>query len=100
MIRTTVFDTIQNSYVSTPWPHPFDSSGVLYNETIGEWNGKEIELKEELKKRPPKILPESLVYAGKGIGEISSIDSAYDIICRVEKEAATIIQGLPSLIKK
>jgi len=98
VIRTKVMDSYQNTYSSTPWPYPFDSSGVIYNETIRKWDGKELQLKEELEKRPVDKLPESFVYAGKGTGDISSVESAYDIICRVEKEAADIIKGLPDLI--
>uniref|UniRef100_A0A7S4RKX3 Nitronate monooxygenase domain-containing protein n=2 Tax=Ditylum brightwellii TaxID=49249 RepID=A0A7S4RKX3_9STRA len=124
VIRTTVMDKVQNSFSKTPWPEPFDSSGVLRNEMTDMWHGREKELdqalqcktrkrnktgveekgdedndeKEEENEVVVQFKNESFIYAGKGVGDISSITSAHDIIQQIEKEAFDIIQSLPQMV--
>lgn len=99
VIRTRVMDVIQNSYSPNPWPAPYDSSGVVSNSTVEKWHGREGDLEECLKSGDvPKALPERFVFAGKGVGDITSIDGAQDIIHRIEAEAAGIIRGLPKIL--
>ena len=101
--RNEIFDFLQNSVSSNPWPKPYDSSGMIRNEIIGKWNGKIHEAKAELDKSDGQILQDfksaskgdaerAFIHSGKGVGDISSIDGAYDIICRIDQEARTIIQ--------
>jgi nitronate monooxygenase len=113
VVRTQVFDTIWNSYRSTKWPSPFDSSGVLRNEMTEQWDVLIPELRKELESASPsrnvaKALQEAeegqqvrtaCVYSGQGVGEIDSIDHAYDIVKRIEHEATetlTLLQGMCS----
>lgn len=106
VVRSVVFDAIANTYSATPWPKPFDSSGTLRNRTTEEYEHKGEALLQELqnkgaehslvsrykegnKTKDPSI---TAVYAGKGVGQIQSIDGAYDIITRIEQEAVDIIE--------
>jgi len=116
VVRSIVFDTIANTYSSTPWPEPFDSSGTLRNNTTKEWEAAEIEesreaalfvteLKAAQYKEATRIGDPTItaVYAGKGVGQIQSIEGAYDIITRMEQEAVEIMDTklrslLPSAI--
>eukprot|EP00563_Minutocellus_polymorphus_P000053 CAMPEP_0181039696 /NCGR_PEP_ID=MMETSP1070-20121207/10626_1 /TAXON_ID=265543 /ORGANISM="Minutocellus polymorphus, Strain NH13" /LENGTH=348 /DNA_ID=CAMNT_0023117603 /DNA_START=124 /DNA_END=1170 /DNA_ORIENTATION=- len=101
--RNEVFDLLQNSISSNPWPKPYDSSGIIRNEMINEWEGKLSEAKAQLSKDDSRIIQdfkaanrgdavEAFIHSGKGVGDISSIDGAYDIIRRVDEEARIIIQ--------
>jgi len=95
--RNEVFDLIQNSISSNPWPKPYDSSGMIRNQTIDKWEGKLHEAETELSKGDNQILLDfkaegAFIHSGKGVGDISSIDGAYDIIRRIDEEAKTIIQ--------
>ena len=40
VIRTAVFDQIQNEFAAFKWPYPYDSSGALRNQTSLEWGGQ------------------------------------------------------------
>ena len=109
VIRTTVFDQIQNELSTNKWPHPYNSVGALRNQTTDEWEGKSTDelqfaidntnLLEEYKasqeKSNEKIIP---TYAGEGVGEIDSIDSAYDITLRIEEEAICTMEKLKSIV--
>jgi nitronate monooxygenase len=108
-IRTTVFDQIQNVYFPTPWPVPYDSLGALKNDFTAEWDGKTDALDAALKQQQHdasgvlqsfrqanekgnvRIAP---VLAGKGVGEIHSIEPARDVIARIEQEARQIMQEM------
>ena len=100
--RTEVFDLLQNSISPNPWPKPYDSNGMIRNEMINEWEGKLSVAKAQLDKDSQIIrdfkaanggdAQETFIHSGKGVGDISSIDGAYDIIRRVDEEARTIIQ--------
>jgi nitronate monooxygenase len=49
VVRTRVFDTINNSHRQTKWPYPFDSSGTLRNEMTEAWDTSIPDLEAELK---------------------------------------------------
>jgi nitronate monooxygenase len=112
VIRTTVIDQIMNTYISTPWPQPYDSVGITMNSTVEEWDTS-----------PEKALQEALtcegsttaadykkakaggdagvagVLSGQGVGDIHTIEPAYHIIQRVNEEAMAVIRNLPQLIE-
>lgn len=108
-IRTTVFDQIQNATSSTKWPHPYDSTGALRNRTTNQWEGKTEEelqfaidnttLLEQYRasreESDAEVIP---TLAGEGVGEIASIDGAYALTLRLEKEAIDAIDALKSKV--
>ena len=113
VIRTTVMDQIQNSYVSSfAWPQPFDSLGVLQNDVTRTWDGRTEDLARELEEASSSSSSSSLVatnYAkacqmgnvqqgavltGQGVGQLHSIDSVADILARIEEEMIESIQAL------
>lgn len=110
-VRTQVFDAINNSYSTTKWPAPYDSSGVLRNLMTDEWDTKLLELKHaierpsngsnvatKLKEAVKSQSPDTaFVYSGQGVGEITSIDPAYDIIQKVQAEAVESLTKLQSV---
>lgn len=109
VVRTTVIDQIQNSYSAAPWPVPYDSVGMLENETSKEWESRGTELevaltsdsaiaskyKEAVTKGDSRI---AHVYSGEGVGDIHSIDTAYDIIALIESEARDIVRSMHQLL--
>lgn len=108
VIRTTVFDTIQNTYSETPWPYPYDSVGALRNETVALWDGRPLDLQNELGKTGGSNLVESfklanqhgdsrtcVVLSGKGVGLINEIESAYDVVTRINTDAIQILKTKP-----
>ena len=120
VVRTRVFDTICNSYRQTKWPYPFDSSGTLRNLTTEAWDTLipklEAELEssdilsssssdadkrnivDELNHAEKEELPDTgCVYSGQGVGEIISIDPAYNIIQQIEEEAIQSLSNLRNL---
>lgn len=108
VVRTTAFDAMQNATSSTPWPRPYDSSGVLRNRTTEAWDGtSEEELRRAIDEtglteeyeasREASDATAVPVYAGQGVGEIESIEGAYDITLKVEQEAIDTIERLRSI---
>jgi len=109
VIRTTVIDQIVNSYSTTPWPVPYDSVGMLRNETSREWDGRtrsELDValvnadiyskyREALSQGDPKL---AAVYSGEGVGDINAIEPAYEIIQRVNEEAVGVVKGMSQLL--
>jgi len=108
--RTRVFDQIQNSYSATPWPDPYDSVGALRNNLSEKWDSNAPGLDLELAREESSLASEykaaseagdgkiAAVLAGEGVGEIDSIDAAYDIIQRIDKEARDIISSMSNLL--
>ena len=101
--RNEIFDLLQNSISTNPWPKPYDSSGMIRNEFIDNWEGKMYESKLELGKTDSQMLQDfkstgkgdaegAFIHSGKGVGDISSINGAHDIIRRIDQETRTIIQ--------
>lgn len=106
-LRTTVVDQIYNSYASAPWPYPFDSVGVLRNTLTDRWDGKPREeldaVMSEEASRYRKAVKEGnaedgRVYAGEGVGDITSVEKTFDIIGRVEREAIEAIRATNQVI--
>ena len=109
VVRSTVIDHIANSYSSTPWPVPYDSVGMLENETSKEWESRRTDLevalfsesavaskyKKAVAEGDPQI---AQVYSGQGVGDIHSIDPAYDVIVRINEEAISIVRSMPQLL--
>lgn len=110
-IRTTVFDHIQNVYFETPWPEPYDSLGALRNTTSETWDHRPHEFARELldqdgplvtayrqgqKEGNPDVAP---VLSGQGVGDISSIEPAFDIISRIEEETRATIRSLQGVLE-
>ena len=110
--RTRVFDQIQNSYSATPWPLPYDSVGALRNTLSEEWDSKPLELDQELAKEKNSVVSSykaasqagdptiAQVLSGEGVGEIDSIDPAYDIILRIDRETQEVVQSMSSLLTR
>jgi nitronate monooxygenase len=109
VIRSTVFDAIENHFLMTPWPAPYDSVGTLRNETSDAWDGRPSELEAkfredsslvhqyaEAQKRGDTAIVK--VLAGEGVGEIDSIEPAYEIIRKVEAETRHALQRLSQLV--
>jgi nitronate monooxygenase len=109
VLRTTVFDTIQNETSTIKWPYPYDSVGSMRNKTTEEWDGRSSSGgDEELRLLMDEtdflerydncrrisdisVIP---VLSGEGVGEINSIEGAYEITIRIEKEAIDTIDRL------
>ncbi len=117
VVRTRVFDTINNFYRTTKWPYPFDSSGTLRNKTTEAWDTSIPALEAELNsnKDSPDEAPvvkklneaerenrasEGCVYCGQGVGEINSIDRAYDIIQQIESDAIESLSKLNNVMPR
>ena len=113
VVRTQCFDMISNSYKSIKWPAPFDSSGVLRNEVTKQWDGSTERLEKALDSDEKSSIIEkfkraeeekdpsgAIVYSGKGVGKIRSIDPAFEIMTRIEKEAINAISGLAKVLPK
>jgi nitronate monooxygenase len=108
IVRTTVFDQIQNELSSIKWPHPYHSVGALRNQTSSDWEGKtaqelqnhidKTELLEEYKSAQKASDPHVVcILSGEGVGEIDHIEGAYDVTMRIEEEAIKSINQLQSI---
>lgn len=111
VVRTQVFDTIWDSSRETKWLVPFDSSGVLRNDMTEAWDLLLPELRSELETasngssvanvlqdaEQRHLVSSACVFSGQGVGEINSIDNAYDIVKRVEKEATETLALLQDM---
>lgn len=109
VIRTTVFDAIENEFLNVPWPSPYDSVGSLRNETSDIWEGRPHELSTTLHDPNATILSEYAqaqkesnarvvkVLSGEGVGEIDAIEPAYDVLIRIENETRDALQRLSTL---
>jgi nitronate monooxygenase len=109
VIKTSVFDQIENESREFKWPYPFDASGALRNQITEEWEERSREeLSEALQstdllKRYHNAVKKSgaelaTIYAGEGVGEIDSIDEAYEIILQIERDALDTIKRLQTII--
>lgn len=108
VVRTAVFDQIQNELSATKWPHPYDSSSVLRNTTTEEWGKKSQQdlqhaihntnlLKQYKASRDASDENVVPVLAGEGVGEINSIEGAYQITLKLEEEAIKAIESIQSV---
>ena len=112
-IRTKAFDKIANSYKTVKWPKPYDTSGVLRNFVTEEWDqnisGLDVALKNSASPDFSSIVLDfkraekdgdpkgAIVYAGKGVGKVKSIDPAFDIVTRTAEEAIDEFQSLQAI---
>mmetsp|Transcript_14500 Transcript_14500/g.25495 ORF Transcript_14500/g.25495 Transcript_14500/m.25495 type:complete len:366 (-) Transcript_14500:20-1117(-) len=108
VIRTAVFDQIHNELSTFQWPHPYNSTAALRNQTAEEWDGKsskelqyaidntrlleEYQVSREMS--DANVVP---VLAGEGVGEINSIEGASEITLKLEGEAIDTLDRLRSL---
>ena len=109
VIRTTVFDQIQNELNSTiKWPYPYHSVGSLRNATSSEWDKKtseelqhamnDTELLKDYKSAQQASDPNVVcTLAGEGVGEIECIEGAYDVTLRIEEEAINTMNRLQAM---
>ena len=111
VIRTRAFDTIANSFRPIKWPVPYDSSGVLRNKITGEWDD-DAKLNKALsssegaativnafqKGTADNDPAYACIYCGKGVGKITAIQPAYEILTRIESEMITAIQQVHTLL--
>ncbi|GAX09479.1 hypothetical protein FisN_6Lu142 [Fistulifera solaris] len=111
IIRTPVFDAIQNSYSSTPWPYPFDSIGAVHNDFSRQWDLQPPEnliaaihssdsvvvqeYKDAVEHGNPDI---GVVHAGQGVGLVKALQSTFDVIDAINAEALSILHGLPKMV--
>lgn len=115
VLRTTAFDQFYNANPTTksPWPYPYDSISAVRNQTSEKWDSKYDKLAELLTKRDdsnpldgyrqglsdgnPDV---AVVHSGQGVGLITSIEPAYDLVVRISDEAEEAIrfiqQALPA----
>ena len=109
VIKTSVLDQIENEIRQFKWPYPYDASGVLRNDTTNEWDNKsrdglgealqKTDLIDRYKIATEKVDPKLIsTYSGEGVGEINSIDTAYDLINQIEIEAIETIKRLHGII--
>jgi nitronate monooxygenase len=111
IVRTTIFDSIQNSYSKTPWPKPYDSVGAIKNDTYHQWASRSCdELASALLMDNNEVVVPyqkacaegnadvALIHAGEGIGQIHSIESAYNLVHTISNDAISVIQKLPQSI--
>jgi nitronate monooxygenase len=112
VVRTEVFDMIRGSCGGIEWPAPYDSSGVLRNDMTDKWDNRLPQLSSELlhpsaglniaKKFQYAVEcsdPSSAcVYSGQGVGEISAVEPAYELVKRIEKEAVDSLFKLQSVV--
>ena len=110
-VRTSVFDQINNEIQSIKWHNPYDSSRSLRNQTTEEWDTKSPqELQSAINdakfmdgyKAAREQSDKNVVvnHAGEGVGEINSIEAAYQITLQIEEETIDAINQLKSICKQ
>jgi nitronate monooxygenase len=111
VVRSSVFDHIQNVYTPTPWPEPFDSVGALRNATSDTWDNCPQDLSKELAVENSDVVSSFrqankeedadvvAVLCGQGVGEIDSIDPAFDIVNRINEETMAVIRSMPRILQ-
>lgn len=110
VIRTRVFDTLQNATSSTPWPEPYDSVGALKNDTTARWHNDQPGLEAAVADAESSVLADFAagasaadtsvcsVLSGEGVGLVDAIESAEDIVRRVENEAVSTVRGMQGML--
>jgi nitronate monooxygenase len=114
VIRTRVFDTLQNATSPTPWPEPFDSVGALKNDTTAHWHsdlegldaavtlaidGKSDVLSLFSASQAAADVSVCTVLAGEGVGLVGAVEGAEDIVRRVEAEAVSTVRGMQGILQ-
>eukprot|EP00934_Nitzschia_sp_Nitz4_P008917 Nitzschia sp. Nitz4//scaffold78_size91513//38031//39232//NITZ4_004924-RA/size91513-snap-gene-0.138-mRNA-1//-1//CDS//3329558115//8907//frame0 len=110
-VRTEAFDLLWNSYKAVVWPHKFASSGALRNRITDEWDTNHSGLASALASDRDSLVDPfkqatteadttlACVYSGKGVGKISTIDSACNIITKVEEDAEKALRSVQSVVQ-
>ena len=110
VMRTRVFDTIQNATSPVPWPAPYDSVGALKNSTTEAWHGRQAELEAAVASEDSELLATykaasaaadpavAVVLAGEGVGLVESLDGAEEIVLRVEQEAVEALEAASRML--
>lgn len=111
IIRTPVFDEIQNSFSATPWPYPFDSIGAVHNFFSKQWDIQPQEnLTAAIKSQDSVAVREykaavtegntdiCVVHAGQGVGLVKAIQPTFQIVEGINREALELLKSLPSLV--
>lgn len=98
-IKTHVYDRLQHK----PWPDEF-AGRALRNEFVDRWHGNEDALMqtqgavdEFAKAKAERDYSRAHVYAGEAVGLIDRVESAGDILGRLEREARERLRALSSL---
>lgn len=113
IIRTPVFDAIQNSYSTTPWPYPFDSIGAVHNEFSKRWDLQPREnLIATIQSPDSNVVREytaavaegntevCVVHAGQGVGLVKALQPTFEIVDGINREALALLESLPKLVLK
>eukprot|EP00934_Nitzschia_sp_Nitz4_P009199 Nitzschia sp. Nitz4//scaffold78_size91513//39463//40675//NITZ4_004925-RA/size91513-snap-gene-0.121-mRNA-1//1//CDS//3329558118//9189//frame0 len=113
VVRTQAFDTLFNAFRDVKWPGLYSSS-ALRNETTENWDLNMTQLDSTLtsgdtsasvveayQKATTEGDPTlACVFCGKGVGKISSIEPAYDILTRIEQETVSAIKQTQTLFSE
>ena len=94
IVRTELFDAIQNTYSPTPWPEPYDSVGAVRNETYRKFHNVKFNESDVSFYRKHLHDPTiGIVHAGEGVGLITSILPASEIVSSISNGAVDMIRS-------
>ncbi|HXF35429.1 MAG TPA: nitronate monooxygenase, partial [Candidatus Acidoferrales bacterium] len=95
-IKTHVYDRLQHK----PWPDEF-AGRALRNPFVDRWHGKEDELMqtqgavdEFVKAKTQRDYSRAHVYAGEAVGLIDRVESAAEILGRLERDATDRLRAV------
>ena len=99
VVRTTVFDWIENELIATPWPEPYDSVGALRNQTSDAWDGRpEDELKGECRDTEKPFLSDYQKALKEGNPAIAKVLAGMCTLELSEKEKLLCLYHMFSLV--
>jgi nitronate monooxygenase len=100
-IKTHVYDRLQHK----PWPDEF-AGRALRNPFVERWHGKEDALMQNApavdefaKAKTQRDYSRAHVYAGESVGLIERVESAADILGRLEREATDRLRAVAQLFE-
>jgi nitronate monooxygenase len=101
-VKTHVYDRLQHK----PWPDEF-AGRALRNPFVDRWHGREDELmrtpsavEEFSKAKTQRDYSRAHVYAGEAVGLIERVESAAEILGRIEREARERLQAVATSIQQ
>ena len=113
VLRTPVFDAIQNSYSTTPWPFPFDSIGAVHNEFSKRWDPQSQECLNAAIHSPDRSVVDEykaavaegntdvcVVHAGQGVSLVQDLEPTFEIVDGISREALDLLESLPRSVLK
>lgn len=113
IIRTPVFDEIQNSFSAAPWPYPFDSIGAIHNDFSKCWDLQPRDKLAAAIKSPTSCIVQEykaavmegkadicVVHAGQGVGLVKALPPTFEIIEGINREALELLESLPKSVFK